>query len=413
MGWLNIYAATYSEEHKSIVDFSQSYGRQAMWIVTSLILATVVLMLEARFFSRFAYVIYGATCLLLALVLVIGSEIKGAKSWIVIGGIFSLQPSEFAKFGTAIVMSKYLSNLEVRITQFESRLKALMFIAIPCGLIMLQPDAGSTLVYASFVFVLYREGMSGNVLLLGLVSAVLFILTLILKQTSVTMLFTDIELNGKYVLMLVIALITGGVYLIVKKQSQKVKWLLLTAFIASISFIFSVDYVFDNVFKEHHRNRINELLGIISDPRGTGYNQHQSKIAIGSGGLSGKGFLKGTQTKFDFVPEQSTDFIFCTVGEEWGFLGSFVVIVLFLVFLFRIILVSERQRSKFARLYGYSVASILFFHFTINIAMTIGLAPVIGIPLPFFSYGGSSLWGFTILIFTFIKLDSERMQVLR
>lgn len=412
MGWINIYAATYQESHSSIFDFSQRYGKQLMFICTSLLLGAIIMFLDSRFFQTFAYPIYGVTTFLLLAVLVVGSEIKGAKSWFVIGGAISLQPSEMAKLGTALAVSKYLGGLNVKISNLESRLVTILLMAIPGGLIVLQPDPGSTLVYLSFVFVLYREGMSGNVLLLGLAAAVLFVLTLILKHTSVDIPLLDIPLNGKFMLIIVIVSIAGVAYLLLKNYNKNAWHPLLIGAIMSIGFIMSVDYIFDNVFQDRHRNRVNELLGIISDPRGTGYNQYQSKVAIGSGGMWGKGFLEGTQTKFDFVPEQSTDFIFCTVGEEWGFFGSFVVIVLFLFLLFRLVILAERQKSKFARIYGYSVASIFFFHFTINIAMTIGLAPVIGIPLPFFSYGGSSLWSFSLLLFTFIKLDSERKHVL-
>lgn len=411
MGWINIYAASYQETHSSIFDLSQGYGKQLIWIITSLIMGAMIMFLDSRFFESFAYGIYGFLTFLLLAVLVVGSEIKGAKSWFVIGGVMSLQPSEFAKMGTSLAMAKYLSGLNVKITNLESRLVAIAILALPGALIVLQPDPGSTLVYLSFVFVMYREGLSGNVLLLGLSAAVLFVLTLILKQTSVDLPLLDVPMNGKYGLILVIFVITGTAFLLLKNYNKKAWRPLLIGLIMSVGFIMSVDYIFDNVFKDRHRNRINELLGIISDPRGTGYNQYQSKVAIGSGGMWGKGFLQGTQTKYDFVPEQSTDFIFCTVGEEWGFFGSFLVIALFLFFLFRIVIIAERQRSKFARIYGYSVASIFFFHFTINIAMTIGLAPVIGIPLPFFSYGGSSLWSFSLLLFVLIKLDSERKHV--
>ncbi len=287
-----------------------------------------------------------------------------------------------------------------------------LMIALPGILIALQPDPGSTLVYLAFIFVLYREGMSGNIMIVGLVMVMLFIVTLFAKQTSVMMPFVDIELNGKYVLISFLALITGALYLLLKNLNKNIWKILLAGFVIMVGTVMSVDYVFDNIFKDRHRNRVNELVGIISDPRGTGYNQHQSKIAIGSGGFSGKGFLNGTQTKYNFVPEQSTDFIFCTVGEEWGFMGSSFVIIVFLTLIGRLIFVAERQRSKYARIYGYSVASILFVHFMINIGMTIGLAPVIGIPLPFFSYGGTSLLSFSILLFTFVKLDSDRKHVL-
>lgn len=413
MGWVNIYAASYNEDHQSILDFSMGYGKQLVWIIASLILGFVIMLIDVRVYDRLAYGIYGATTLMLIMVLLIGSEIKGAKSWFTIAGVVSLQPSEFAKLGTALAVSKFMSSMNVKISDLQSHLTVLAILAIPGILITLQPDPGSTLVYASFILVMYREGLSGKILLFGLLSTILFIMTLFLKQTEFGIPFSEIELNGKYVLVIVIVVLSGISIGLLKKYNKAGWQSILIGAILSIGFVLSVDYVFDNLFKDRHRNRINELLGIISDPTGTGYNQHQSKIAIGSGGFSGKGFLQGTQTKYDFVPEQSTDFIFCTVGEEWGFIGSFVVIALFVALLLRIIFIAERQRSKFSRIYGYSVASILFFHFTINIAMTIGLAPVIGIPLPFFSYGGSSLWGFTLLLFVLIKLDSERKYVLR
>jgi rod shape determining protein RodA len=288
-------------------------------------------------------------------------------------------------------------------------------------LILLQGDAGSALVYLSFIFLLYREGLSGNFLLAGLYGIILFIVTLVLQDTFINLPFGGV-LTGKMVLLFILFII--GLFVIfpfwrnrsTRRGGKVFKDVILiasTLMILSSAFIFSVDHVFENVLSEHQRNRINVLLAIKSDPRGTGYNVNQSKIAIGSGGMLGKGYLHGTQTKYDFVPEQSTDFIFCTVGEEWGFVGSVVVIGLFLVLLIRVILIAERQRSSFSRIYGYGVASILFFHFAVNIGMTIGLAPVIGIPLPFFSYGGSSLWGFTILLFVLIKLDAYRLESFR
>jgi len=413
MGWFNIYAAAFNEANPSIFDFSQNYGKQLVWILTSLVLGSAIMLIDVRVFEGLAYVIYGIMIFALLLVLVVGTEIKGAKSWFVIGGALSIQPSEFAKYGTALAVAKYLSTVNIKFSDLKSRVIALGILALPGLLIVLQPDPGSTLVYASFILVMYREGMSGNVLLVGLSAAVLFVLTLILKQTDVGIPWTELRLNGQYALILTIAVIAGGIFLLLRKYNKNIWRPVVVLTLVSAGYILSVDYVFDQVFKERHRDRINELLGIISDPKGTGYNQHQSKIAIGSGGFWGKGYLEGTQTKFHFVPEQSTDFIFCTVGEEWGFLGSLVVVTLFVLLLIRIIFVAERQRSAFARIYGYSVAAIFFFHFTINIAMTVGLAPVIGIPLPFFSYGGSSLWSFTILLFTLIKLDSERKFVLR
>ena len=411
MGWLNIYATLYNEEHNNIFDFTQSYGKQLIWIGTSLVLAMIIFLMDSRIFETFAILFYGVAMLLLVFVLFGGTEIKGARSWFKIGG-FSFQPSETAKYATALMVAFFLSRPGVKIGDFKLKLQILVLIGIPGLLILLQPDAGSTLVYLAFIFVLYREGMSGNIMIVGLVMVMLFIVTLFAKRMSVDIPVFDIAVNGKYVLLSVLALIGTSAFVLLHKYSKGIWKIIVIGFVIMAGTVMSVDYIFDNVFSDRHRNRVNELVGIISDPRGTGYNQHQSKIAIGSGGFFGKGYLQGTQTKYDFVPEQSTDFIFCTVGEEWGFVGSFFVITTFLVLIGRLIFIAERQLSKFARIYGYSVASILFVHFMINIGMTIGLAPVIGIPLPFFSYGGSSLWSFTILLFTFIKLDSDRKHIL-
>ena len=410
MGWLNIYATLYNED-SSLFDFTQRHGKQLMWIGISIVVFLIITLVDSRLYEKLAYTFYAIGMLLLIGVLLGGNEIKGARSWFVIGGI-SFQPSETAKYVTALAVAFYLSRPGIKIGNFKPKLMMFLMIALPGILIAVQPDPGSTLVYLAFIFVLYREGMSGNIMIVGLVMVMLFIVTLFAKQTSVMMPFVDIELNGKYVLISFLALITGALYLLLKNLNRNIWKILLAGFVIMVGTVMSVDYVFDNIFKDRHRNRVNELVGIISDPRGTGYNQHQSKIAIGSGGFSGKGFLNGTQTKYNFVPEQSTDFIFCTVGEEWGFIGSSLVILVFLTLIGRLIFVAERQRSKFARIYGYSVASILFVHFMINIGMTIGLAPVIGIPLPFFSYGGTSLLSFSILLFTFVKLDSDRKHVL-
>ena len=411
MGWLNIYATLYNEDHTNIFDFTQSYGKQLMWIGLSITVALIVQLVDSRLFETLAYVFYGIGITLLVGVLVGGNEIKGARSWFVIGGV-SFQPSETAKYVTALAVAFYLSRPGVKIGNFKPKLIMLLMIALPGMLIAIQPDPGSTLVYLAFIFVLYREGMSGNIMIIGLVMVMLFIVTLFAKQASVEIPILEMDMNGKYVLITFLAIISAGLYFLLRGLNKNIWKLIVLGFIIMVGTVLSVDYVFDNVFKDRHRDRVNELVGIISDPRGTGYNQHQSKIAIGSGGFWGKGYLEGTQTKYDFVPEQSTDFIFCTVGEEWGFVGSFFVVIAFLTLIGRLIFVAERQRSQFARIYGYSVASILFVHFMINIGMTIGLAPVIGIPLPFFSYGGTSLLSFTILLFTFIKLDSDRKHVL-
>lgn len=395
MGWVSVYAAVYNTEHTSIFDLSQRYGKQALWIATSIVLIFVILMIDMKFFTSFAYVIYGATLLLLIAVLVLGKEVAGSKSWIEIGS-FALQPSEFAKFATNLALAKYLSNVQLNLKDIKQVLRAGIIILAPAGLIFLQNDTGSALVYFTFILVLYREGFSGNFLILGFLLALVFVLTLLV---------------GTLTMIIAIGIIAFLLFLLMKKIRKNI-FTLVGVLILSAGFVFSIDYAFENILQEHHRTRIDVLLGKKTDYRGAGYNVHQSLIAIGSGGATGKGFLQGTQTKYNFVPEQSTDFIFCTVGEEWGYIGTSVVVILFLMLLIRIIIVAERQRSSFSRIYGYGVASILFFHFAVNIAMTIGLAPVIGIPLPFFSYGGSSLWSFTILLFIFIKMDSYRLELL-
>ncbi len=485
IGWVNIYAASYQEDYPSIFSFSQNYGKQFIWMLSSVAIAWLMLVMDSRFFETFSFPIYAAMMLLLAGVLVFGSEIKGAQSWYTFGG-FSLQPSEFGKFASALAVARLLTMNENRTREFLSTVKALAIIALPAILILLQPDTGSTLVFGSFIFVLYREGLSGNVLLGGLLLIVLFVLSLLFELNQLllafcilaTLAYSGIYASWRFLLTAVGLLVLlfigyyqfqfeeifllGGVLglsiaLIIYNFTQRemknrgARNGAIGLFVVAMGFIYTVGFIFNNVLQEHQRTRITVLLGeedklseqiatlktryqelpasseirsqIKSDlaskkesldklRKGAGWNVNQSKIAIGSGGLIGKGFLDGTQTKFNFVPEQSTDFIFCTVGEEWGFLGSTVVVALFVWFLVRLIVVAERQRSRFSRIYGYSVASIFFFHFAINIAMTLGLAPVIGIPLPFFSYGGSSLWAFTILLFIFVKLDSERKYVL-
>ncbi|MCD4663793.1 MAG: rod shape-determining protein RodA [Bacteroidales bacterium] len=395
IGWISIYAAVYNEEHSSIFDMSQSYGKQLLWIGTSLLLGLVIMIVEAKFFSAFSYGIYLLIIFLLIAVLLFGKEIAGSRSWFQIGG-FSLQPSEFAKFATSIALAKYLSGLDTNIARFRTKVLASFIIIFPVILILLQHDTGSAIVFFALILVLFREGLSGNFLVLGVIIAFLFILALLIN---------------KFIIIGSLAVIAGLVYLMNKNLCRRILWI-IGIFLIISAYIFSVDYAFENILEPHQKKRINVLIGKETDIRGAGYNVHQSKIAIGSGGLTGKGFLKGTQTKYDFVPEQSTDFIFCTVGEEWGFAGSFVLIFIYVSLLIRLILLAERQRSAFARIYGYGVVSILFFHFAVNIAMTIGLFPVIGIPLPFISYGGSSLWGFTILLFIFIKLDSVRLELL-
>ena len=395
MGWLNIYAAVYNEEHQSIFDVSQKYGKQMLWILTSIGLGLVVLIIDDKIFYSLAYPIFIASMLSLAGVLIFGKEIAGARSWYAIGG-FSLQPSEFAKFATALALARYVSTKTVNLARWRNKLTAFLILIVPAALILPQPDPGSALVFTAFILVLYREGLPANYIFVGISLAILFIISLLVDIWYLT---------GGIV-------VFGIISTLVSRRNRRLVWSFVGVTALCIGFIHSVGYVFENVLEDRHRNRINILLGKAHDPQGIGYNTEQSMIAIGSGGLTGKGYLNGTQTKYDFVPEQSTDFIFCTVGEEWGFIGTTVVVILFTLLFFRLIRLAERQKSGFSRAYGYGVIAVLFFHFVINIAMTIGLAPVIGIPLPFFSYGGSSLWGFTLLFFIFIKMDANRWNIL-
>lgn len=334
--------------------------------------------------------------LLLILVIFVSRDVKGAHSWIDIGS-FKLEPAELAKFATNMALAKYLSTLDTKMQDVRTKMISAGIILLPMVIILKQNDTGSALVFLAFIFVLYREGMSGNILLFGLLTIVLFIMTLLVKKLILIYIISGV----------------GIVLFLITRRRVKDLIPIAAGVLISLSIVFSVDYVFNHVLQNHQQKRINVLLGIEVDNKKEGYNVNQSKIAIGSGGLTGKGYMQGTLTKGEFIPEQSTDFIFCTVGEEWGFLGAFVVIGLFTTLLMRIIYVAERQRSTYSRIYGYGVASILFFHLVINVGMTIGLAPVIGIPFPFFSYGGSSLWSFTILLFIFIKLDAYRLQILR
>jgi rod shape determining protein RodA len=394
LGWVNIYAAVYDESHSSILDMSQSYGKQALWILTAFLLALLVLLTDVKFFSAFAYVIYGLTIFLLLAVLAVGHETAGSKSWFHIGS-FGLQPAEFAKFATNLAVARYLSALDFDDKKMRSRIVPLIFISIPMLLILLQNDTGSAIVYLAFALVLYRQGMPGNILMVGIAAIVLAVAAL---------------LFNKYWVIGALVVAAAGFLLFIRRNRSNILKLAGIVIIAA-AFVFTIDYAVEHVLQPHQKTRINVLLGKEIDLKGAGYNVNQSKIAIGSGGFWGKGFLKGTQTKFNFVPEQSTDFIFCTVGEEWGFVGSSIVLGLFIYLCIRLIIIAERQRSEFSRVYGYGVASIIFFHVFVNIGMTIGLIPVIGIPLPFLSYGGSSLWAFTILLFIFIKQDSNRLQL--
>ncbi|MDD5507158.1 MAG: rod shape-determining protein RodA [Bacteroidales bacterium] len=397
IGWINIYAAVYNEEHRSIFDLSQNYGRQLIWILTSAALALFTLVVDAKFYNAFSFIIYLSMLIILIAVLFLGTEISGAKAWFQLG-TFSIQPSEFAKVATALALARYLGTMDINLKSFRTQLNTVLIIGIPIVLILLENDTGTALMFLGFVIVLFREGISSKIMLTGLCIVVLSILSLWLDR----------------LLLIGILAAIAVIVIFIRRRGRTLKRILLITglFVVAVGYVFAVDFVFDQVLEPHQQNRLNVLLGIEDDPQGIGYNVNQSKIAIGSGGFFGKGFLQGTQTKFDFVPEQSTDFIFCTVGEEWGFVGSTLVVSLYVLLIVRIILKAERQRTSFSRIYGYGVASILFTHFVINIGMTIGVTPVIGIPLPFLSYGGSCLWAFTILLFIFVKLDIKRLELI-
>lgn len=416
MGWANIYSAAYDVDHPSIFDQSKEYGKQAVWMGISLVLGGCMLLIRGDVFRDSAYTVYGAVLLLLLAVLLFGKEVNGAKAWFAIGG-FGIQPAEFAKFATALALTRYLSGLKA-LVDTRSRVISTAIILAPVALIMLQPDTGTSLVSGAFILVLYREGLSGNVLLLAILAAVLSVLSLILKESSFDLPFTDAKLTGQYFLLALIAVFCvlawiGVRNLLVKRERKRFYGLIVMGFISSVFFISSVDYAFNNVLAQHQQDRILVTIGQLEDPQNLGYNVKQSKTAIGSGGFLGKGYLEGTLTKFKYVPKQSTDFIFCTVGEEWGFVGTAFVVILLTALILRIIQISDRQRSRFTRIYAYCVASIFFLHLMINVGMTIGLAPVIGIPLPFFSYGGSSMISFTILLGILVRLDAERLSQLR
>ena len=395
IGWLNVYAALFNENYE-LIDFSQKYGRQLIWISIAFLIAIFILFFNWKFFEGFAYLIYLLSLLSLIGVLLFGIEVNGAKSWFDFG-LIRIQPGEFAKVACCLALAKFLSRLNMSLEKTKNKIIATALILLPVFFITLQNDTGSALVYSTFILVLYRFGLPATLLIIGIVTTILFVTSIIVS---------------KIVLIMILSIIAIFFFII---SSRKLRELIIISslLVICIGFIFSVDYAFERILEPHHVTRIKVLLGQESDPRGSGYNVNQSMIAIGSGGFTGKGYLNGTQTKFNFVPEQSTDFIFCTIGEEWGFIGSTFLLLLFLAFLFRLLYLAERQRSVFSKVFGYGVVSIFFFHIAINVAMTIGLAPVIGIPLPFISYGGSSLWGFTILLFIFLNLDSYRLQVLR
>ncbi len=444
-GWMNIFASSYNEQFTSIFNIHTNYGDQLLWILVSVLLIIALFAIDYRFFHFFTWAFYGLSILMLIAVLAIGVVVNNSQSWIRIFG-FNLQPSEFVKIGTALAIARFLSGYNVRLWTWKSMGILMLIIGAPVGLILLQPDVGTAMVFSCFILLMYREGMPGWILAITLFITVLFLMTLLLPPATVLIILlimafgafavfnhkirdsiTGLLIFGAcffllhkilphfgvkenlYYELLGAAVVSAGIFMIIAlaKKLRGVVLIIILLF-GFIGFTYTVDYVFHEILKPHQQTRVNILLGKETDIKNVGYNLNQSKIAIGSGGFFGKGYLKGTQTKLDFVPEQSTDFIFCTVGEEWGFFGTTIAILLYLGLLIRVIFLAERQRSQFARIYGYGVASILFFHFAVNISMTIGLFPVIGIPLPLFSYGGSSMLAFTLLLFILIRLDSVR-----
>lgn len=396
MGWLNIYSSSLSSvgDDVSIFDFTQIYGKQMLFILFTIPLIFIVLFVEAKFYEKFSIVIFAISILSLIGLFAFGKTIAGQRCWYAIGS-FTLQPSEFAKAATSLALAKYLSDVQINLKEVNRQIQVLIIIFLPVMLILPQPDPGSALIYSVFFIVLFREGMPGWYLLTGFIAIILFVLTLATNNPFIVIGITVVVLVINYF------------------RSRLVDRNIIASAILLVmvsAFSFSVNYVFENVFKQHHRDRFNILLGKEVDMKGVGYNTNQSEIAIGSGGLFGKGYLEGTQTKGGFVPEQHTDYIFTTVGEEWGFLGCIIVIGLFVALILRIVYLAERQKTKFSRVYGYCVAGILFIHFFVNIAMVVGIFPTIGVPLPFFSYGGSGLWGFTILLFIFLKMDANKVN---
>ena len=397
LGWLSIYAATFSDTEYEVFDLSTKYGKQMIWILLSFVLIIIILAIDKKFYEQFSGIFYLASIISLVGLFIFGNNINGATSWYSFGS-FGIQPSEFAKAATSLAIANYLNERNQDLRKLSNQLKAFAIIFIPAFLITLQPDPGSALVYVSLILVLYRFGLPLYYLIIGFLGLLLFVITLYFG----------------FLTTLTIALATISIffgYLIYKNKNYfRYNWLRFALiYVFTGLFIVSVDYVFNNVFEQRHRDRFNILLGKDVDDQGIGYNTAQSVITIGSGGITGKGFLQGDRTQGDFVPEQQTDYIFSTVGEEWGFLGSGFVIFLFVAFLIRLLYIADRQKSVFSQVYAYATVAIFFFHFTINIGMVIGLLPTIGIPLPFFSYGGSSLWGFTVLLFIMIRLDADRI----
>lgn len=394
IGWVNIYSASIEGDGGAIFDFQNIYGKQLVWIILSIPIIAFVLAIDSKFYERFASVIYVVSMLSLLGLFLFGTTISGQKAWYSFAS-FSIQPAEFTKATTALALAKFGSDLQTDLKTFRDQIRAFTIIFVPAVLILFQPDPGMAILYIAFIFPLYREGLHFIYLFLGLFATVVFITTLLFGVVWVS---------------LASLLIVGTIYFLQYKRKPRMgKYIII--FLSSVILAFSVNHIFENVFKQHHRDRFNIVLGHETDTKGIGYNTNQSEIAVGSGGFRGKGWLQGTQTKGKFVPEQHTDYIFSTVGEEWGFVGSAIVVLLFTILIIRIVFIAERQKSQFKRIYAYSVAAIFFFHYSVNIGMVIGIFPTVGIPLPFISYGGSSLWGFTILLFILIRLDGQRLEV--
>jgi len=419
-GWMSIYSAAYDETRPNMFDFSREYGKQAVWIGISLFLAVFTLYVEGDFFNKFAWAIYAFFIFLLILVLIIGKEVNGAKAWFGVGD-FGIQPSEFSKIGTGLLLARYISTTRAKFKTWRTRLTAAGILALPAALILLQPDVGSLLTFVAFIFAMYRKGLSGNVLIIGLGAVVFGVLSIVSGASKIDYPFVG-ESSGVWVLVIIVvilSLIALAVikYFVVPRNRKMLYWIVGIAATASSVFSLEVNYIVDNLLQDHHKSRIYVMLQLELTPelkkKDADYNSRMAKLTVGSGGLIGQGYLKGPMTQNNYVPEQWTDFIFSAVAEEWGFIGSLSVIILFVALIIRLINLAERQRSQFSRVYGYCVASILFLHLLINVGMVIGLAPIIGIPLPFFSYGGSSLMAFTILLFVMLRLDGERLTIFR
>lgn len=407
-GWLNIFAAVYNPEvSQNIFDFSINSGKQLIWIGTSILIIILISAIDYKFYSTFSYLIYGAIISVCLITIFLGTEVKGSKSWFEIGSL-RIQPAEFAKFATALALATYLGKINIRFEKWSTQLTAFGIIGLPAVAILMQNETGTVLVFAAFILVLYREGLSPWFLIIGVLAVALLVFSLMFDQQTV---FIGIGVIASAVIVNLLLTLRRKITRL-SKVFVKIGITILAAGLC-VAVVISVNFLMNNVLQKYQRARIDALVNPeAADKKEIAYQVTQSKIAIGSGGLFGKGFLQGTQTKFDFVPDQSTDFIFCTIGEEHGWLGTTLLIIVYLLFLMRIVYLAERQKERFSRIYGYSVACIIFTHFAINIGMTIGIFPVIGIPLPFLSYGGSSLWSFTILLFIFLKLDAHRRQIL-